>query len=84
MVLAAHASTALRATMSSSAADLEVAQLKEALNSRDVIGQAKGILMERRGVSPGKAFDTLRRASQALNVKLAQVAETLVEHRAEI
>ena len=59
-------------------------QLAEALESRDVIGQAKGILMERRGISADDAFDTLRRASQALNVKLAQVAETLVERRAEI
>jgi hypothetical protein len=84
LVLAAHASTALGATMASSAADLEASQLREALNSRDVIGQAKGILMERRGISADEAFDTLRRASQALNVKLAQVAETLVERRAEI
>jgi ANTAR domain len=84
LVLAAHASIALGATMASTAADLEVAQLREALNSRDVIGQAKGILMERRGISADEALDTLRRASQALNVKLAQVAETLVERRAEI
>jgi hypothetical protein len=84
LVLGAHASTALRATMASSAAELEVAQLREAINSRDVIGQAKGILMERRGINADEAFDTLRRASQALNVKLAQVAETLVERRAEI
>ena len=84
LVLAAHASTALGATMASTAAELEVAQLRQALSSRDVIGQAKGILMERRGISADEAFDTLRRASQALNVKLAQVAETLVERRAEI
>jgi hypothetical protein len=84
LVLAAHASTALGATMASTAAELEVAQLRDAINSRDVIGQAKGILMERRGISADEAFDTLRRASQALNVKLAQVAETLVERRAEI
>lgn len=84
LVLAAHASTALHATMASSAADLEVAQLREAIRGRDVIGQAKGILMERRGISADEAFDTLRRASQALNVKLALVAETLVERRSEI
>ncbi len=84
LVLAAHASIALGATMASTAAELELAQLKQALSSRDVIGQAKGILMERRGISADEAFDTLRRASQALNVKLAQVAETLVERRSEI
>ena len=84
LVLAAHASTALAATHAVTAADLEAAQLQQALRSRDVIGQAKGILMERRGISAAEAFDVLRTASQALNVKLAQVAETLAERRSEL
>jgi ANTAR domain/GAF domain len=84
LVLAAHAATALAATMACSAAELEAAQLRQALTSRDVIGQAKGILMERRRISADEAFDVLRRASQALNVKLTQLATTLVERRAEI
>jgi hypothetical protein len=84
LVLAAHASTALGATIAHTATELELAQLREAISSRDVIGQAKGILMERRGVSADEAFDILRRASQSLNVKLSQVAQTLVDRRAEI
>ncbi|MFC5948678.1 ANTAR domain-containing protein [Pseudonocardia lutea] len=84
LVLAAHASTALAATRACAAADLETAQLRQALQSRDVIGQAKGILMERRGISAEEAFDILRRTSQSLNVKLAQVAETLATRRAEL
>ena len=84
LVLAAHASTALHATLADTAADLEVAQLRSAIDSRDVIGQAKGILMERRGVSSDEAFAILREASQSLNVKLGQIAQTLVERRAEI
>jgi AmiR/NasT family two-component response regulator len=84
LVLAAHASTALASTMACSAAELQVAQLGQALNSRDVIGQAKGILMERRKISADEAFDVLRRASQSLNIKLTQVAKTLVDRRAEI
>jgi ANTAR domain len=84
VILAAHASTALGATMASTAAELEAAQLRQALNSRDVIGQAKGILMERRGISADEAFDALRRASQTLNVKLTKVAQTLVDRRADI
>ena len=84
VILAAHASTALAATMASTAAELEAAQLRQALTSRDVIGQAKGILMERRGITADEAFDALRRASQSLNVKLTQVAQTLVERRADI
>ncbi|MGE3288880.1 MAG: ANTAR domain-containing protein [Pseudonocardia sp.] len=84
LVLAAHASTALAATLASTAAELEAAQLRDALRSRDVIGQAKGILMERRGCSEDEAFETLRRASQSLNVKLARVAQTLVENRSRL
>jgi ANTAR domain/GAF domain len=84
LVLAAHAATALAATTACTAAELEAAQLRQAVNTRDVIGQAKGILMERRKVDADEAFDILRAASQSLNIKLAQVARTLVEHRAEI
>jgi hypothetical protein len=55
------------------------AALHRALGTRDVIGQAKGILMERRHLRAGEAFDILRRTSQRLNVRLNQVAEQLAE-----
>ncbi len=84
VILAAHASTALAGTVAATTAELETTQLRQALQSRDVIGQAKGILMERRGISADEAFDVLRRASQSLNVKLTTVAQTLVDRRAEI
>jgi hypothetical protein len=84
LVLAAHASTALGATIATTATDLELATLRQAISSRDVIGQAKGILMERRGISADEAFGILRQASQSLNIKLTKVAETLVERRAEL
>jgi len=84
LILAAHASTALAGTLAATSAELETAQLRQALQSRDVIGQAKGILMERRGISADEAFDVLRRASQSLNIKLTTVAQTLVDRRAEI
>jgi ANTAR domain/GAF domain len=59
--------------------DLErIAQLEEAIKSRDMIGQAKGILMEREGCSADEAFDMLRTASQHLNRKLRAVAADLV------
>lgn len=60
----------------------EVAGLTEALESRDVIGQAKGILMASQGISVDEAFDILRRASQRLNVKLRDVAAQVIEGRA--
>ncbi|WP_246632039.1 ANTAR domain-containing protein [Pseudonocardia nigra] len=84
LVLAAHAATALAATTVCATAELEAAQLRQALSTRDVIGQAKGILMERRKISADEAFEALRAASQALNIKLTQVAQTLVERRTEL
>lgn len=62
------------------AADLERGtNLAEALHTRELIGQAQGILMERERITSQQAFDVLRQASQHLNVKLRQVAATLVE-----
>ncbi|WP_141280424.1 GAF and ANTAR domain-containing protein [Pseudonocardia hydrocarbonoxydans] len=53
-------------------------QLREALGRRDVIGQAKGILIERHRLTADAAFSRLSVASQAANVKLVEVAEHLV------
>lgn len=50
-----------------------------ALLTRELIGQAQGILMERERITADQAFDILRRASQHMNIKLREVAETLVE-----
>jgi hypothetical protein len=55
------------------------AALHRALSSRDVIGQAKGILMERQHIPAGQAFDILRRTSQRLNLRLHEVAARLAE-----
>jgi GAF domain-containing protein len=54
-------------------------QLHDALGNRDVIGQAKGILMERHGVTAAAAFGVLARVSQAENMKLAEIARQLAE-----
>lgn len=55
-------------------------QFRSALASRDVIGQAKGILMERFDLNAVAAFDLLRKMSQESNTKLVDVAEKLVNH----
>jgi GAF domain-containing protein len=52
--------------------------LREALESRDVIGQAKGILMARRNCTADAAFELLRQASQHHNIKLREIAEQVV------
>jgi hypothetical protein len=84
VLLAAHASVAVAAARAVRTAEARAHHLERALRSRDVIGQAKGILMQRRGVSAEEAFAMLRRTSQELNVKLTDVAETLASRRAEL
>ncbi len=54
-------------------------QLREALASRDVIGQAKGIIMERERVNADAAFDILKSLSQRSNRKLRDVAQEVVK-----
>jgi hypothetical protein len=76
-ILAAHASLAARAVGDRITLEDLGHHLERALLSRDVIGQAKGILMERLKVSPEDAFDILRTSSQHLNVKLREVAREL-------
>jgi hypothetical protein len=51
--------------------------LQRAVDSRDLIGQAKGILMERFSVDDDAAFQMLVRSSQDTNLKLVEVARWL-------
>ena len=77
-VFAAHAALAL-AGAQIHAHDVAVADgLREALATRDVIGQAKGILMATRHIDADAAFDLLRTTSQDRNVKLRAVADHVV------
>jgi hypothetical protein len=55
------------------------ARIERALRNRDLIGQAKGILMTRHGVPADVAFEMLRARSQHTNTKLVAVAEKVVE-----
>jgi GAF domain-containing protein len=79
IVLAAHAAVALAAVD----AERNTAHLRRALDTRDVIGQAKGILMARRGLSADEAFELLRQTSQRTNTKLVEVAESLTQSRGD-
>jgi PAS domain S-box-containing protein len=54
-------------------------QLEDALTSRAVIDQAKGIIVARYGCDPEQAFQRLVRVSRSQNVKLREVARILVE-----
>lgn len=53
-------------------------QLQEAIASRAVIEQAKGVLAARRGICVEEAFELLRTWSQTRNVKLRQIAQEVV------
>ena len=57
------------------------AQLAKAVVSRDLIGQAKGILMERYNISGERAFLVLTRISQDTQRKLHDIAAELVRER---
>jgi GAF domain-containing protein len=56
-----------------------IEQLQEALKSRDLIGQAKGIIEVREHCGPEEAFERLRSMSQHRNVKLRDLSEAIVK-----
>lgn len=69
-----HASVAL-------AIALNEEGLRRAIDSRHLIGQAQGILMERFSLNANQAFAVLRRYSQDTNLKLRDVADRLIDSR---
>lgn len=70
-LFAAHAAIALSSVR-------EREQLRVALTSRDLIGQAKGMIMERYRIDADAAFRLLARLSQDSNTKLVEVARQVV------
>jgi GAF domain-containing protein len=78
-LLAALAALSLSTAMHHEDEERREANLQAALATREVIGQAQGILIERERITADQAFDILRRASQHLNLKLREVAQTLVD-----
>jgi hypothetical protein len=54
-------------------------QLTEAMRTRDLIGQATGILMERMNMDAAEAFESLVKASQRENIKLRDLARRIVD-----
>lgn len=69
-LVAAHAAVAFADAQ-------QIKHLHEALATRDRIGQAKGILMERFRLTAPQAFGVLTTASSRPNIKLRAVAEQL-------
>ncbi len=73
-VFAAHAAVAWSTSQM-------IENLRAGMVTRQLIGQAVGLLMVRQDMTESDALDALRRASQRLNVKLRQVAESIVHPR---
>lgn len=74
-ILAAHASVALRAAETKES----LARLREVIEARELIGQARGILMGRQGVSSQTAMDILCRGAERLKLELREMARRVVE-----
>ena len=75
-MLAAHAAAAILASRQGE-------ELQSALSTRDRIGQAKGIIMERYSVDDVRAFEMLRQLSQDSNTRLVDIAERVIETRGD-
>ena len=71
-LLAQHASVALKFVE-------RIDGLHVALDSRTLIGQAQGMLMERYGIDADRAFAVLKRVSQDENIRLVKVAGSIVD-----
>lgn len=72
-MLATHAATALIA------ANRQL-QFESALHSRDVLGQAKGILMERFKIDAVRAFNLMTKLSQDTNTPVRVIAQRIVDN----
>jgi hypothetical protein len=73
-LFASHASIALGYAT-------ELQSLNGALQSREVIGKAIGIVMERYDMTAERAFEFLIRVSQNSNTKLSEIATEIVSNR---
>lgn len=79
-VLAAFASVAINAVSKGE----DATSLRRGLLSNREIGKAVGMLMLLHDMSEDDAFDLLRHHSQALNIKLAEVARAVIENRGQL
>jgi two-component system, response regulator PdtaR len=60
------------------ALETEVGDLKEALRSRKLVEQAKGLLMEKEGLTEAEAFKRIQQQSRNQNIPMARLAEAII------
>ena len=77
-LLVEQAAVALANTRTYSECSDKIRQLQEALESRVIIEQAKGVVMATERCDPDDAFEILKKRSQRSNRKLRQIAEEIV------
>ena len=77
-IFAAHASVALQAAQTKQ----DLARLREVVEARELVGQARGILMGRQGISSQAAMDILCRGAERLRIELRELARRIVEGEA--
>lgn len=83
-LFAAQAAVAMADALGHAHDEEKIDQLEEGLKTRQVIGQAIGILMATRSLDADGAFDVLRKASQKSNIKLRDIADKVVERSRDI
>ena len=83
-IFAAQAAVAMSGAITHEDDQAEVAQLEEGMKSRQMIGQAVGILMSTRRIDADEAFRILQKASQDSNIKLRAIAERVVDKAPEL
>lgn len=71
-IFASHAAVALKAAIAE-------AGYEQAVRARDLIGLAKGVIMERHDVDAGEAFEMLRRIANDRNIPMRSLAEQVTE-----
>lgn len=74
-IFATHAAVALRAAQ----AKENLAQLRQLVETRELVAQAKGILMGRQGISSDAALEMLARGAERLKIELRELARRVVE-----
>lgn len=84
LLLATHAALTLAHARNTELAAPHETELRHAIGTRDVIGQARGIVMHRQGITAEQAFSLLRSTSQDLNVTLVERVRKLVAHHGEL
>ena len=83
-LFAAQAAVAMADAVGHAHDERKISELEEGMKTRQVIGEAVGILMGTRRVTADEAFEILRTTSQNSNMKLRNIAEKVVEHAPEM